>query len=100
MRAGSDMEVVIRESINSLSEEQLLQIQEYGNKLNPLIMFYMLVSVIMPALAITFLTVLSSMVNMPGNTTKAMFIGLFILVVLVQVMFLGIIKSKRPSLLK
>ena len=100
MRAGSDMQIIIKDSINSLSEEQLLQIQEYGNKLNPLVMFYMLISVIAPALAITFLTILSSMINLPGNTTKGMFIGLFIFVLLIQIMFLGIIKSKRPSLLK
>ena len=60
MRAGSDISIVINESIQTLTDEQLIQIQNYGNKLNPLIMFYMLTSVIIPALAITFLTIISS----------------------------------------
>lgn len=99
MKAGSDMNIIIKGSIKSLNEEQLIQIQNYGNKLNPLIMFYMLISVILPALSITFLTVISSLVNLPESMTKMLYIGLFIFVVLIQIMFLGVIKSARPSLL-
>jgi len=99
MRAGSDISIVIKESIKSLNEEQLLQIQTYGNKLNPLIMFYMLISVIMPALATTFVTIISSMIGLGKSTTTLMFIGLFVFVVLAQIMFLGLIKSVRPRLL-
>lgn len=99
MKAGSEMTNVIRDNVKSLNEEQLIQIQNYGNQLNPLIMFYMLTSIIIPALSVTFLTILSSMLNVEKNMTMLLFIGLFVFVVLIQIMFLGIIKSKRPSLL-
>jgi len=99
MNAGSDMATVIQNNIKSLNEEQMIQIQNYGNKLNPIIMFYMLISVIIPALSITFLTIISSMINLPPTMATLMFIGLFIFVVFVQIMFLGLIKSRRPSLL-
>ena len=99
MRAGSDMLGVIQDNLHSLNEEQMIQIQEYGNKLNPLIMFYMLISVIAPALSVTFLTILSSMISLPKGMTVMIFLGLFIFVILIQIMFLGIIKSKRPSLM-
>jgi len=99
MRAGSDMNSVIKDSIKALNEEQMIQIQTYGNKLNPLMVFYMLVSVIVPALSIAFLTIIASMINLPGSMVSLMFIGLFVMVFLVQIMFLGMIKSRRPSLL-
>ena len=99
MRAGSDMNSVIKDSIKALNEEQMIQIQTYGNKLNPLMVFYMLVSVIVPALSIAFLTIIASMINLPGSMVNLMFIGLFVLVFLVQIIFLGMIKSRRPSLL-
>jgi len=99
MKAGSDVSVVVQESMRSLNEEQLLQIQNYGNKLNPIIMFYMLISVILPALSITFLTVVSSLVNLSRSITTSMFIGLFVFVILIQIMFLGVMRSIRPSLL-
>jgi len=99
MRAGSDISIVIEESIKTLAEEQLLQIQNYGNKLNPLIMFYMVISVIIPALSIAFLTIISSMAGLPESLTTKLFISVFVFVMIVQIMFLGIIRSTRPSLL-
>ncbi len=99
MKAGGDISIIVKDSIHALEEEQLIQIQNYGNKLNPMIMFYMLISVIVPALSITFLTVISSIVNLEKSTTTVLFMVLFVFIVLVQVMFLGVIKSIRPSLL-
>lgn len=99
MRAGSDISIVISDTVRSLNEEQLIQIQNYGNKLNPVIMFYMLSSVILPALAITFLTVISSLINLEKTITQALFIGFFVMILVIQLVFLGVIKSIRPSLL-
>lgn len=97
--AGSDMSAIIGESIKTLNEEQMIQIQNYGNKLNPLIMMYMLISVIVPALSVSFITVIASMIGLEKNLTMGVFMGLFVLVLFFQIMFLGLIKSKRPSLL-
>ena len=99
MKAGSDISIVIKDSIQTLHEEQIIQIQNYGNKLNPLVMFYMLITVIMPALAITFLTIIASLINLPATTTILLYLGLFVFVLLIQIMFLGVIKSARPSLI-
>ncbi len=99
MKSGSDMSIVIQDSMKTLHEEQIIQIQSYGNKLNPLIVFYMLIAVIIPALSITFLTIIAAMINLPKNMTVLLFLGLFVFVMLVQIMFLGLIKSRRPSLL-
>ena len=98
MNAGSDMYVVIKDSIKALSEEQIIQIQTYGNKLNPLIVLYMLMAVIIPALSVTFLTIISSMTGLEKNMTVLLFIGVFTFDILFQIMFLGLIKSGRPSL--
>ncbi len=99
LNAGSDMSMIIRENIKTLNEEQMIQIQNYGNKLNPLIMMYMLISVIVPALSVSFMTVIASMMGLEKNLTMGLFIGFFVFVVMFQIMFLGMIKSKRPSLL-
>lgn len=98
MKAGSNITEVVKDIIHSLNEEQYLQLQTYGNKLNPLIMFYMLISIILPALAITFLTIISSIVNLEEAITIGMFIGLYVVSVLIQIMFLGAIRTSKPSL--
>lgn len=99
MRSGSNMSIIIKYSIENLSKEQVIQIQDYGSKLNPLIMFYMLLTVIMPALGLTFLTIIASIINLPGTMIKAIFTMVFIVVMVMQTVFLGMIKTRRPSLL-
>lgn len=99
MKSGSDISTVIKGSLRLLNEEQIVQIQNYGNKLNPLIMFYMLVTIILPALAITFLTIIASMVGLNKNITMIMYGGLFLVTIFIQIMFLGAIRSSRPTLI-
>lgn len=99
MKAGADVSNVIKSSINTLSEEQVVQIQSYGGQLNPLAMFYMLIAVIVPALGVTFVIILSSFIATSVTLTKIIFWGLYGLIVFFQIMFLGLIKSRRPNLL-
>lgn len=99
MRAGNDMSIVIKESIKNLSDEQAIQIQNYGSQLNPMIMFYMLIAVIIPSLGITFLIIIFSMLDISQQIIYLVFGGIFGTVLFMQIMFLGLIKSKRPSLL-
>ena len=99
MKSGADMSNVINEIIDLLSQEQILQIQRYGSQLNPLAMFYMLMVVIAPSLGTTFLIILSSFISLPGATAKMIFWGLYITIIFFQLMFMGVIKSRRPNLL-
>jgi flagellar protein FlaJ len=99
MKSGADMSRVINEIINLLSEEQILQIQRYGSQLNPLAMFYMLLVVIMPSLGTTFLIILSSFISIPELISKMIFWGVYAIIIFFQIMFMGVIKSKRPNLL-
>lgn len=98
MNAGSDMGIVIKDNLKALGQEQMIQIQNYGSTLNPLIVMYMLISIIIPALSVTFLTILSSMLGLGKSVSMLLFFGVLIFNILFQVMFLGIIKSRRPSL--
>jgi len=99
MRSGADIASVVKDSIDSLSEEQLVQIQTYGSQLNPLAMFYMLIAVIVPALSITFIIIISSFVAASESGVKMVFWGFYIGIIFFQIIFLGLIKSRRPNLL-
>jgi len=99
MKTGADLSRVIKSSIDALGEEQIIQIQKYGGQLSPLAMFYMLMAVIIPTLGMTFLIIIASFVNLSGFATKLIFWSLFGTVTFFQIMFLGIIKSRRPNLL-
>lgn len=99
IKSGSDLGAVLNEIVQSLSEEQLVQVQEYGSKLNPLTMFYMLIVVVIPALSLTFFVVLGSFIAINTPTLKALFFGMYAVVFFFQLFFLSMISSKRPNLL-
>ncbi|MFH1585153.1 MAG: type II secretion system F family protein [archaeon] len=99
MRAGSDMTAVIEESVRNLNDEQSIQIQSYGSKLNPIVMFYMLIAIVLPSLGITFLIIIASILGLPKGIVQLIFMSIFGMVLFMQIMFLGLIKSRRPSLL-
>ena len=98
MKSGSDMANVLQQTINSLGEQQLIQIQNYGSQLNPLAMFYLLIAVILPSLGITFLIILISFLNLQELLTKIIFAGLYIFILFFQITFIGLIKTRRPNL--
>jgi flagellar protein FlaJ len=99
MKSGANMSKVVEEALNSLSEEQVLQIQRYGGQLNPLAMFYMMIAVIIPSLGMTFLIVITSFIPMAPIFAKLIFWSLYGFVFFCQIMFMGVIKSRRPNLL-
>ncbi len=99
MKAGADMSTVMEQIMESLGEQQLIQIQNYGSQLSPLAMFYMLAAVIVPSLSVTFIIILSSFIALSSSATKLAYWSLLAKVKFIQVMFLGIIKSRRPNLL-
>ena len=97
MKAGGDVSNVMRESVRSMTREQEIQIQRYGNSLRVLSLVYMMVGVIIPALGVTFLIVLGSFPKI--QISEMTFWTLLLGVVIAEFMYLGIIKSKRPNLI-
>jgi archaeal flagellar protein FlaJ len=100
MKEGSVINSVIENIIINLNKEQIVQIEKYGSQLSPIAMFYMMGAVIMPALGIIFLVVIVSFVPLDEVIVKGLFWGLLGVVLFIQFVFTGIIKTKRPSLLE
>ncbi len=97
MRAGADIGPLLRSIIDNLSTEQRVEIRKFGAQMNPLSLVYMLIAVIMPALGITFLMILSVFSGM--TISETMFWLILVMLIVLQFMFMGIMKSKRPNLL-
>lgn len=97
MRAGSDISDVLQESVSTITREQRIDIERYGNSLRILSLMYLMIGVIIPALGLTFMIVIGSFPKIKLN--EWMFWGFLGLILLAQFMFVGIMKSKRPSLM-
>jgi flagellar protein FlaJ len=94
-KAGTDVGVSLESVVEFLSNEQRIMIRDYGSQLNPLALFYMLMCVIAPSMGLVFMMIASTLVELPLNegTFGVMLAALLVM----QVMFIGIIKNRRPK---
>ena len=96
LRTGSDIAKSLSSVIQQIAKEQAIEVSEYGRKLNPMAMFYMIIAVILPSLGITMLIILSSFIEFELSLTILIVIAF--LLAFVQFMFLSIIKFTRPAI--
>ena len=99
IKTGADLAETVKEITIHLSGEEIIEVERYGAQLSPLSMFYMIMAVILPSLGLTLMIVMASFMNLSELGIKAMFWGLYGLTFFIQIMFLGMIKSKRPNLM-
>ncbi|MCK5040414.1 MAG: type II secretion system F family protein [Candidatus Aenigmarchaeota archaeon] len=96
LKTGTTLEVALKNIVDNMLKEQLLSIKKYGQELNPLTLMYMLFAVIVPSLGITFLTILTTFTG--GGIGAPMLYSILAVLIVFQVMFLNMIKSRRPVL--
>jgi flagellar protein FlaJ len=96
MKTGSDVGPSLNSVITQIMREQQISVQEYGKKLNPMAMFYMMVAIIIPSLGVTMLVVLATFVGL--NITMTVFLMIAGVLGFTQFMFLSIIRSTRPPI--
>lgn len=95
LRSGSDIATGLDATLAQISQEQIIEIKRYGQKLNPIAMFYMLFAIIIPSLGVAIGVILSSFVSIDIDFSILVFI--LIVIGFIQYTFVSIIKSSRPS---
>lgn len=96
IRTGADLADTLNAIVDNLGNEQKVAIRKYGSQLNPLSMMYMMMAVILPSLGITFLVLLSTFSGVP--VSEMMFWLILIVLIVFQFSFVGLVKSRRPTI--
>lgn len=99
INTGGDLADALDHMTQSLSHEQLTSIRSYGAKLSPLAMAYMLTAIIVPSLGVTALISASSIMNFTESLAKTIFLVIFFISFMMQVLFALIIRAIRPNLI-
>lgn len=94
-QTGADISTALKSVVNQITKEQLIEVQEYGRKLNPLAMFYMIIAVILPSIGITMFVILATFLELNLELSVLLTVSFFL--GFIQFMFLAMIKSSRPS---
>jgi archaeal flagellar protein FlaJ len=95
--SGSDVSLTLEASLDQISKEQAISIKAYGQKLNPLVMFFMIFGIILPSLGVAFIIIMTSFLGGTGITfgSSALF-GVLVAIGLIQFIFLSMVESSRP----
>ncbi len=96
LKIGVDITAPLEATLEEITQEQLIEIQRYGKKLNSIVMFYMLVAIVVPSLGITLFSIIASLVAL--NIDMGIFSLVLFLLLLMQIMFIAVFKSIRPNL--
>ncbi|MBC8501181.1 MAG: type II secretion system F family protein [DPANN group archaeon] len=95
LKIGIDVTKSLEAALDQIAEEQLIEIQRYGKKLNSVTMFYMLGAVVMPSLGLTMFVIVASMMNIDADMT--LFIVLAFFLMIIEFIFMTVFKSIRPN---
>ncbi|MBW2982868.1 type II secretion system F family protein [Candidatus Woesearchaeota archaeon] len=96
LKTGSDVTDSLNVVIDQIVREQQISVKEYGRKLNPIAMFYMMAAIIVPSLGTTMLIVMATFIGFQLSLPVLLVISG--LIGFMQFMFLSIIKTMRPPM--
>lgn len=95
--SGSDVADSLEVVLNQVFREQVISLKAYGQKLNPLVMFYMIFGIIFPSLGLAFAVILFSLLGAGRfGITASLLVLVFLLIAIVQFLFLAMVESSRP----
>ena len=94
IKTGTNIEESLDHIVNDIIKEQLISIKKYGQELNPWTLMYMMFAVILPSLGITFMMILSTFTG--TGFPPIMFVTILVGLAFFQMIFMNLVKSKRP----
>ena len=96
IKVGSDVVSAIQEVINDVSQERIIELRRYGQRLNAIAMFYMLFGVIFPSMGLAVASIMSTFISFfPINNNTLILAALGI--AMLQFVFLKMVTSSRPA---
>ncbi|HIH22408.1 TPA: type II secretion system F family protein [Candidatus Micrarchaeota archaeon] len=98
LSSGADVASSLDAVLDQISKEQMIDLKEYGQKLTPMVMFFMIFGIIMPSLGVAFAIILFSLIS-GGKVgiTSSILVLVFALIAVVQFLFLAMVENSRPN---
>lgn len=95
LKTGADISQSLEVAVVQITREQMIEVSEYGRKLNPIAMFYMILAVILPSIGIAIGVLVSNFIALPLDLTSLLALSGFL--AFMQFMFLQMIRGMRPA---
>lgn len=100
LMTGADIQKALKATLEETTRQHLIQIQEYGRKLNPMTMFYMIIGTILPSLGTAMLVVATSLLQRRIIIDSTILLPLAFVLLVVQIFFILGFKSLKPAVME
>lgn len=98
MNIGVDLRTVLENFIETSSEQKLMDTKAYSKKLNPIIMMYLLLGIVLPSLGVTFFTLGAAMFSITPEFLKIILIFIFIIMFAFQYFAYSTFKFSKSTI--
>ena len=95
---GVDLKTVLENYIEESSEKKIIEIKGYSKKLNPIIMMYLLLGIVVPSLGITFFILAATLLEMTPQLLKLILICIFLIMFAFQYITYTLFKFSKSTL--
>lgn len=95
LRLGIDVTQPLNAVLEEIAREQETEIKRYGKKLNTIVVFYMLGAIVAPSIGMTVFIVLASFISFSVTITH--FLVALFFIILIELLFMSVFKSIRPT---
>ncbi len=95
---GVDLRVVLKNFILESSEKKIVEIKAFSKKLNPVIMMYLLIGIVLPSLGITFFILAAALLDITPEFLKWLLALIFIVMFLFQYLSYSSFKFGKSTL--
>lgn len=95
VKTGSDISTSLDVVLDQINRKQMIEVEAYSRKLNPIALFYLMVAVIFPSLGMVMLIIIASFVGL--SVGLGVLLGITGALFLVQIFFATVIESSRPA---
>lgn len=95
---GVDLKSVLENYIAESSERKIIEIKGYSKKLNPIIMMYLLLGIVLPSLGITFFILAATFLHVTPQLLKLILVCIFLLMFVFQYITYSAFKFSKSSI--
>jgi flagellar protein FlaJ len=98
LEIGVDLKGVLVSFIEESSEKKLMEVKSFSKKLNPIIMMYLLLGIVLPSLGVTFLILGITMLDSAPELLRIILIFIFLLMFAFQYLSYTSFKFSRSTI--
>jgi len=95
---GVDLKSVLETYINDSSEKKILDAKAFSKKLNPIVMMYLLLGIVIPSLGVTFFILAAAMLEMTPGLLKMILFFIFLIMFGFQYFAYTIFKFNKSTI--